>query len=608
MSNITTADYLNQLLTDKETMITNLQAKGVPLSGDETFTELAPAISEIPSVKQVVAEFYDYNGEVVYSYSKEEVLALTALPAGPLHPEEGLVFDGWNWTLEEIKNYVTLYPEGEVIVGSLFNTNTGATRLYVTLTNETLNPELRLSLKNNQGTVTIDWGDSSAPEVHTNTTVVVAPHTYSAPGNYVISFTSTIEIQYSSNSNCPPSFWGAKDNTGGNSNKAIRKNIMYWQCVTKLQFGSNTSFYAAMQFEYVPLKYITMPSTVTLASPNNSYSVMFAGTYSLAYVAFPRVFTKIGSSVFNSCCGVIVSLPGNLTNFTFAPGTGTGINYPIRKLTLPDSCVEFTGSNGYWGLKKLVIPRYATQYSPIKIPIDLEELYLYNVYHNTQTNTETWAISFSTSSRNKLRVLKYYGDTTKLCSVSGNFAGIDFDSLDTNIDLTRITAIGSSYTFAYAKKEVFDLRNLTSGYQFSYTFTDAVTRKVLFGEQVSLSSGGSSNTNMFARCYVLTEIKLPKGITGMASMISYAPIDTLVIPSTVTNLGSSPFSQCSALRIIDLRTHTAVPSISTNYSSSSLPSLEYVVVPDDLYESWTTVGTWASYADFIIKASDYEAL
>lgn len=43
--------------------------------------------------------FYDYDGTVVASYSLAEAQALTALPDGPTH--EGLIFQGWNYTLEK---------------------------------------------------------------------------------------------------------------------------------------------------------------------------------------------------------------------------------------------------------------------------------------------------------------------------------------------------------------------------------------------------------------------------------------------------------------------------------------------------------------------------
>lgn len=48
--NYSTADYLNQLETDRQGMVTNLTTKGITgLTGDETFTELVPEVLNIPS-------------------------------------------------------------------------------------------------------------------------------------------------------------------------------------------------------------------------------------------------------------------------------------------------------------------------------------------------------------------------------------------------------------------------------------------------------------------------------------------------------------------------------------------------------------------------------
>ena len=44
--------------------------------------------------------FYDYDGTLLYSYTVEEAQGLTELPAGPEH--DGLVFQKWNWSLEDV--------------------------------------------------------------------------------------------------------------------------------------------------------------------------------------------------------------------------------------------------------------------------------------------------------------------------------------------------------------------------------------------------------------------------------------------------------------------------------------------------------------------------
>ncbi len=56
---MTTADYLNQLETDRQDLVDNLETKGITgLSGDETFTELVPEVLNIPSGSSKL-----FNGE-----------------------------------------------------------------------------------------------------------------------------------------------------------------------------------------------------------------------------------------------------------------------------------------------------------------------------------------------------------------------------------------------------------------------------------------------------------------------------------------------------------------------------------------------------------------
>ena len=44
---MSTQDYLDQLIEDKHTLVTNINTKGVEASDTETFTELVPKILEI---------------------------------------------------------------------------------------------------------------------------------------------------------------------------------------------------------------------------------------------------------------------------------------------------------------------------------------------------------------------------------------------------------------------------------------------------------------------------------------------------------------------------------------------------------------------------------
>ena len=49
--------------------------------------------------------FADYDGSLIDTWTWEDKASKTALPTVPAH--SGLVFEGWNWTLEDIKTDTT---------------------------------------------------------------------------------------------------------------------------------------------------------------------------------------------------------------------------------------------------------------------------------------------------------------------------------------------------------------------------------------------------------------------------------------------------------------------------------------------------------------------
>lgn len=62
-----TSDYLDQLQTDKQTLVTNLNAKGVEATNDETFTTLVPKVAEIQGEKFAppYVRFQSYKGSSI---------------------------------------------------------------------------------------------------------------------------------------------------------------------------------------------------------------------------------------------------------------------------------------------------------------------------------------------------------------------------------------------------------------------------------------------------------------------------------------------------------------------------------------------------------------
>ena len=125
--------------------------------------------------------FYGLEGKLLYNYTLDEVKQLTELP--PIPASEGLIAQGWNWSLESIQN-----ANREVDVGAIYITNDGSTRIYVNLREGQLSPILGFG-QSKANAVLVDWGDGSELETtdawgYDNP--VDMQHQYKEPGKYVI--------------------------------------------------------------------------------------------------------------------------------------------------------------------------------------------------------------------------------------------------------------------------------------------------------------------------------------------------------------------------------------------------------------------------------------
>ena len=120
--------------------------------------------------------FADYDGTLIDTWAKDEVSSKTALPTVPAH--SGLVFEGWNWTLEDIKTDTT----GQVItVGPYYHTESGYSEYDVEVS---FQRGMTMTLETDKSRYSyIDWGDGT---IITEATEDSPSHTYSQAGNYTI--------------------------------------------------------------------------------------------------------------------------------------------------------------------------------------------------------------------------------------------------------------------------------------------------------------------------------------------------------------------------------------------------------------------------------------
>ena len=306
-----------------------------------------------PSAKPNDVTFIDYDGSILYSYSLEEAQALTELPTLPSH--DGLVCQGWNWTLEAIKSL-----NRPVTVGAMYITDDGATRLHIriaTVGRMTVPLYIGQTVANG---VSIDWGDGSTTQTLSGTGNVNTSHTYAEPGDYVISLMPqdgcTLSLGSGASSYC---VMGSTRNNGR----------VYCNMLQDVSIGKN----------------VTSISTYA-----------FYCCYSLASITIPDGVTSIGDSAFY-CCNSLASItiPDGVTSISNYSFIGC---YSLTSITIPDGVTSIGDSafDSCFGMRYYdfssctAIPALSSTYAFNDIPSDCQMLIPSALYNNWKTATN-WA-------------------------------------------------------------------------------------------------------------------------------------------------------------------------------------------------------------------------
>ena len=265
--------------------------------------------------------FYDYDGTLLHAFTLDEAQNMSALPDGPTH--DGLVFQGWNWSLDSVKSLTR-----KMNIGAMYTTDDGKTRIYIHLEDGRTSPVLGVCPK---GTVTVDWGDGTEPDTLTGTSTSTVKwtnnHQYAEPGDYVISLTVTGEM----------SFRGTNDTNGAayilrHSSGSDGRNNAYQNAVQKIEIGDSvTSFGSGAFRDCYSLSSITIPDSVTSIG-----TYVFFCCCSLSSITIPDSVTSIGSEAFRNCYSLSsITIPDSVTSI----GSGAFRDcYSLSSITtIPDS-------------------------------------------------------------------------------------------------------------------------------------------------------------------------------------------------------------------------------------------------------------------------------
>ena len=282
--------------------------------------------------------FIDYDGSVLYSYSLSEAQALTELPELPSH--EGLVCQGWNWTLEAIKAL-----NRPVTVGAMYITDDGATRLHIRIaTVGRMTVPLYIGQTVSNG-VSIDWGDGSTAKTLSGTGNVNTSHTYAEPGDYIISLMPQggCKLSFGNGSYC------VMGSTGNNG-------IVYCNMLQEVYVGKNvTSIGNSAFYKCYSLANITIPDGVTSIS-----EYAFGNCSSIASITIPTGVTSIGNNAFITCYSLAsITIPIGVTSI------GESAFYYCRSLasiTIPTGVTSIGNSAFYYcsSIASITIPTGVT--------------------------------------------------------------------------------------------------------------------------------------------------------------------------------------------------------------------------------------------------------
>lgn len=286
-------DNLQDFLTDVADAIRAKKGTTAKINPQDFSSEIASIQSGVEPKEMKDVNFYDYDGTILYSYSWDEALQLTEMPPLPSH--DGLICQGWNWTLEEMQA-----NEGMCDVGAMYITDDGRTRLYIDVEDDETEDDLSIDLyfsNTDTPTIKIYWGDKTE-ETYEVTNNTFYTHKYSSKGKYVI------EIEVLNN----------RLSIGQTNIGLCGSNYIKSRKVQKIELGNNIVLTKPKCLQYLLNLYsITIPIDVVIGNHANCF------LYSqLRHISFPPNMTNnIGG--FEGCV--------QLATISFSPNMKTTVGF-----------------------------------------------------------------------------------------------------------------------------------------------------------------------------------------------------------------------------------------------------------------------------------------
>lgn len=542
--------------------------------------------------------FFDYDGTILYTYSKDQFLALSAMPANPSHT--GLVAQGWNWTLADAKTYVTGW--GFLDIGQMYTTLSGATELDIVLYQGRLEPSLSLAVN---GTVSINWGDGSAASTVTGTSLtsrISTQHSYASPGAYTIkiNITSGAFSLYTGNS----TYCGILNNNAGSQNT----NRMYSVALEAVRTGNgdvtigNYAFYQSYALDYC-----TISKTTKMSSVGNAFDYC----YRLRSITFPLGDNNITSiPYFNTCYNL--SYIGWSNKVTGSMSSSNFLNncYSITAVTLPTtmSSTILPNSSILPQVFRLVIP--SQNIKKIQDPMNITSIlnsatsitssqFTGNIWITGEITIPSTITSIGGNAfQNCKAIHKITINSTAASILSNTTVFTNCASLKSLTIPSTITSIG--YDFCAECYSLLGPLTIPSG-------VTTLNQGDIFENATSLRVLNLSNTittlgsYFCSNDYNLTNITLPSSLTSISTYCfrNCYRLTNITIPSGVTSIGNNSFYACYGLKEIHMLP-TTPPTLGGTSAFSGIPADCIFYVPSASLSAYQSATNWSTFASQMV--------
>ena len=252
--------------------------------------------------------FIDYDGTVVETWALSDLASKTELPTPPVH--DRLVFQQWNWTLEDIKA-----ANANMVVGALYTTVSGLAEFHIRVTKAS-GLTIRCNMVGNK-----NWGDGTED--------ALTSHTYADYGDYIITCDGD-EI----------------------ATKVMGDTNVVQQTLLRVSIpNSVTTIRAKALYDCRALQSISIPNSVTGIGDN-----VFLNCYTLQSISIPNSVKSIWNSTFYNCFALqSISISNSVTDIWDNAFYNC---YTLQSVSIPNSVTSIWASafTNCFALQSVSIP------------------------------------------------------------------------------------------------------------------------------------------------------------------------------------------------------------------------------------------------------------